>query len=117
MQQHGSHVAPDRLRFDFSHYNASSSPDELAAVEEAANAQVLLNERVKTYETSMEEARRLGAIAFFGDKYGEVVRVVEAGPTIHRAVRRHPRPCAGDVGPIKIVPKARSGPISGGSRR
>ena len=102
VQQHGSHVAPDRLRFDFSHYNALS-PDELAAVEEAANAQVLLNERVKTYETSMEEARRLGALAFFGDKYGEVVRVVEAGSRSIELCGGTHVPAVGTVGPIKIV--------------
>jgi alanyl-tRNA synthetase len=102
VQQHGSHVAPDRLRFDFSHYNALT-PDDLAAVEEAANAQVLLNERVRAYETSMDEARRLGALAFFGDKYGDVVRVVEAGSRSIELCGGTHVPAVGTVGPIKIV--------------
>ncbi len=102
VQQHGSHVAPDRLRFDFSHYNALA-PDELAAVEEAANAQVLLNERVKAYETSMDEARRLGALAFFGDKYGDIVRVVEAGSRSIELCGGTHVPAVGTVGPIKVV--------------
>src|SRR5205807_3530940 len=78
VKQAGSLVAPDRLRFDFSHYGPAT-PEELARVEELANQQVLLNAPVRTFETSKDEAERLGAVAFFGDKYGDVVRVVEAG--------------------------------------
>ncbi len=102
VKQAGSLVAPDRLRFDFSHYGPLSS-EELAQVEEVANIQVLDNEPVRAFETSRAEAERLGAIAFFGDKYGEVVRVVEAG-------RRSVELCGGThvaalgtIGPIKIV--------------
>ncbi|MGI9080270.1 MAG: alanine--tRNA ligase [Acidimicrobiales bacterium] len=102
VKQAGSLVAPDRLRFDFSHYGPLSA-EELAKVEEVANSQVLANEPVRAYETSRVEAERLGAIAFFGDKYGEVVRVVEAG-------RRSVELCGGThvlalgaIGPIKIV--------------
>jgi alanyl-tRNA synthetase len=102
VKQAGSLVAPDRLRFDFSHYGPLTS-DELAAVEDAANAEVLANQPVRAYETTQEEALRLGAIAFFGEKYGDVVRVVEAG-------RRSVELCGGThvgalgtIGPIKIV--------------
>nr|MDQ6910083.1 DHHA1 domain-containing protein [Actinomycetota bacterium] len=102
VKQAGSLVAPDRLRFDFSHYGPLT-PDELAAVEDAANAEVLGNQPVRAYETTQEEALRLGAIAFFGEKYGDVVRVVEAG-------RRSVELCGGThvgalgtIGPIKIV--------------
>ncbi|HEX8770990.1 MAG TPA: alanine--tRNA ligase [Acidimicrobiales bacterium] len=102
VKQAGSLVAPDRLRFDFSHYGPLT-PDELAAVEDAANAEVLANQPVRAYETTQEEAQRVGAIAFFGEKYGEVVRVVEAG-------RRSVELCGGThvgalgtIGPIKIV--------------
>ncbi|MDQ6798405.1 MAG: alanine--tRNA ligase [Actinomycetota bacterium] len=102
VKQAGSLVAPDRLRFDFSHYGPLSA-EELARVEEVANVQVLDNEPVRAFETSRAEAERLGAIAFFGDKYGEVVRVVEAG-------RRSVELCGGThvaalgtIGPIKIV--------------
>ncbi len=102
VKQAGSLVAADRLRFDFSHYGPLSA-EELARVEEVANVQVLDNEPVRAFETSRAEAERLGAIAFFGDKYGEVVRVVEAG-------RRSVELCGGThvaalgtIGPIKIV--------------
>jgi alanyl-tRNA synthetase len=102
VKQHGSLVAPERLRFDFSHFSAVS-PDELAEVEKLANREVLSNDPVRAYETTMDEARRLGALAFFGEKYGEIVRVVEAG---HHSVEL----CGGThvgalgtVGPIKLV--------------
>jgi alanyl-tRNA synthetase len=78
VRQQGSLVAPDRLRFDFSHHGAPS-PAELAEVERLANAQVLTDGEVQTTETSRGEAEQMGAIAFFGDKYGEMVRVVRAG--------------------------------------
>src|SRR5205807_7150564 len=78
VKQAGSLVAPDRLRFDFSHYGPVSR-ENLERVEALANEHVLANEPVRAFETSKDEAERLGAIAFFGDKYGDVVRVVEAG--------------------------------------
>ena len=52
---------------------------EIARIEDLANAELLTNSAVRHFETSMDEAREMGAIAFFGDKYGEVVRVLEAG--------------------------------------
>ena len=63
VKQAGSLVAPDRLRFDFSHYGPLA-PDELARVEALANERVLANEPVRAYETTKEEAERIGAIAF-----------------------------------------------------
>ena len=78
-KQQGSLVAPDRLRFDFSHFSALSD-DELARIERMVSEQILDNDAVTTYQTSKEEAEHLGAVAFFGEKYGETVRVVEAGP-------------------------------------
>jgi alanyl-tRNA synthetase len=78
VRQQGSLVAPDRLRFDFSHHGAPTS-EELAEVTRMVNAQILSDEPVETTETSRAEAEQLGAIAFFGDKYGERVRVVRAG--------------------------------------
>ena len=79
VRQQGSLVAPDRLRFDFSHHGAPSD-DELDAVTRMVNAEILSDEAVETSETSRNEAEEMGAIAFFGDKYGETVRVVRAGP-------------------------------------
>jgi len=76
VKQAGSLVAPDRLRFDFSHY-APVGPRELRHVENRVNAEVLRDARVEKKVMGREEALAYGALAFFGDKYGERVRVVE----------------------------------------
>ena len=89
VQQAGSIVAPDRLRFDFTHHEPVTA-EQLAQVERLANAQVISDAPVRHYETTKAEAERIGAIAFFGEKYGDIVRVLEAGP-VDRAVRRHAR--------------------------
>jgi alanyl-tRNA synthetase len=78
VHQAGSHVGPDKLRFDFSHSQALTA-EELHDVEEQVNAWILRNDRVHPIITSLEEAKRLGAMALFGEKYGEIVRVVEVG--------------------------------------
>ena len=102
VHQQGSLVAPDHLRFDFSHYGQPTL-DELAAVEDLANAEVLSNETVRTYETTREHAEEIGAMAFFGDKYGEIVRVVEAGRrSLELCGGTHVR-ALGDIGPIAIT--------------
>ena len=80
VRQQGSLVAPEYLRFDFSHHTAPT-PEELDEVFARANRAVLTAVGVDTTETSREEAEDMGAIAFFGDKYGSSVRVVQAGPT------------------------------------
>jgi alanyl-tRNA synthetase len=80
VRQQGSLVAPDRLRFDFSHHGQPST-EELDAVFRLANEAVLTDAPVETTETSLQDAERMGAIAFFGDKYGEKVRVVQSGGT------------------------------------
>ncbi|MHB9144426.1 MAG: alanine--tRNA ligase [Symbiobacteriia bacterium] len=77
VEQKGSYVGPDRLRFDFSHL-APVSGEELAKVEAMVNAAALENLAVTTTETSLEEARKLGAMALFGEKYGSRVRLVRA---------------------------------------
>ncbi len=74
--QAGSLVAPDRLRFDFSHTGPLSA-DERDAVERRVNEMVLTGRPVRARAMSLEQARRLGAVALFGEKYGEQVRVVE----------------------------------------
>ena len=75
VRQAGSLVAPDRLRFDFSHVGRLNS-DELLAVQSLSNEKVRANLLVSAQETSYAEAVRQGALAFFGDRYGDVVRVV-----------------------------------------
>ena len=76
VKQAGSLVAPDRLRFDFSHY-AQVSPPELRQIENRINEQILRNTALREQVMGREEALAYGALAFFGDKYGERVRVVE----------------------------------------
>jgi alanyl-tRNA synthetase len=78
VRQQGSLVAPERLRFDFSH-SGQPTPEELEQVFDLANAAVLTDAVVQTTETSLQEAERMGALRFFDDKYGETVRVIEAG--------------------------------------
>jgi alanyl-tRNA synthetase len=80
VRQQGSLVGPDYLRFDFSHHGQPTR-EELDEVFELANDAVLTDVGVETTETTRLEAEEMGAIAFFGDKYGELVRVVRAGPT------------------------------------
>ena len=76
VRQAGSLVAPDRLRFDFSHVGRMSR-DELLSVQSLANEKVRANLLVSAQETSYADAVRQGALAFFGDRYGDVVRVVK----------------------------------------
>lgn len=78
INQAGSYVGPDRLRFDFTHFEAMT-PEELAQVEKLANEQIMLALPTNIYETSLSSARKAGVTALFGEKYGETVRVVEAG--------------------------------------
>ncbi|HEX4564256.1 MAG TPA: alanine--tRNA ligase [Solirubrobacteraceae bacterium] len=78
VRQAGSYVGPDKLRFDFSHGRALSA-DELAGVEDLVNDWIARNDPVRAITTTLEEARRLGAMALFGEKYGDVVRMVEVG--------------------------------------
>jgi alanyl-tRNA synthetase len=102
VKQQGSWVGPDRLRFDFSHYEALT-PEQLTKIEDLVNAEVLTNASCRHFETTMEEAQRLGAIAFFGDKYGDVVRVLEAGPhSTELCGGTHVR-ALGDIGALRIV--------------
>jgi alanyl-tRNA synthetase len=102
VKQQGSLVAPDRLRFDFSHFEPVK-PEQITAIEDLANREILANDPVHHYETTKTNAEQLGAIAFFGDKYGDIVRVLEAGRhSIELCGGTHVR-ALGDIGPIKIV--------------
>jgi len=78
VRQAGSYVGPDKLRFDFTHGQALT-PEELTEVEDDVNRWILENQPVRALLTSLDEARRLGAMALFGEKYGDVVRMVEVG--------------------------------------
>jgi alanyl-tRNA synthetase len=76
VRQAGSAVRPDKLRFDFTHAQALTQ-EERAEVERRVNEKVFENEPVRAYVTTLEEARKLGAMALFGEKYGDEVRVIE----------------------------------------
>jgi alanyl-tRNA synthetase len=78
VRQAGSYVGPDKLRFDFTH-GKGLSEDELREVEDAVNGWILEDQPVHALTTTLDEARRLGAMALFGEKYGDVVRMVEIG--------------------------------------
>ncbi|MEX2649267.1 MAG: alanine--tRNA ligase [Alphaproteobacteria bacterium] len=116
--QKGSLVAPDRLRFDFSHPKAVTA-EELAAIEADVNRQILANAEVGTRLMSPDDAVAAGALALFGEKYGEEVRVVAMGTADDRAysvelcggthVRR-----TGDIGILRIVAE---GAVAAGVRR
>lgn len=78
VEQAGQLVDENRLRFDFTHFSALSA-DELKKIEELINDEILLSESVDVAEMSLSEAKRIGAMALFGEKYGEAVRVVKVG--------------------------------------
>ncbi len=78
VRQAGSFVGPDRLRFDFTHFEAVT-PEQIEQIEELANEVVMQAISVAIYETSLDQARAAGVTALFGEKYGEAVRVVETG--------------------------------------
>ena len=102
VHQAGSLVAPDRLRFDYTHYGKPKD-EELEKVEDIVNRAILDNKAVNTYYRKYQEAKKEGVIALFGEKYGDIVRVVEienfskelCGGT---HVRR-----TGDIGFFKII--------------
>jgi len=78
VRQAGSYVGPDKLRFDFSH-GQGLSEEELRDVEDRVNEWIARNDPLRPITTTLEEAKRLGAMALFGEKYGDVVRMVEVG--------------------------------------
>ena len=102
VQQAGSLVAPDRLRFDFSHYSAVD-PESVREIESAVNDRVVDNSTVRSEMTSLEEAEQRGALAFFGDKYGDNVRVVSAGDYSVELCGGTHVPSTGQVGPLVLT--------------
>jgi alanyl-tRNA synthetase len=113
VSQAGSAVRPDKLRFDFTHEQALT-PEQRAEVERLVNEQVFQNRPVRIFETPLEEARTLGAQMLFGEKYGDVVRVVEIdGFSRELCGGTHVRSTA-EIGPFVILSEGSvgSGPIS-----
>lgn len=102
VQQKGSLVGPGHMRFDFSH-GAPVSHEELSTIESWVNAEVMENAESETNEMSMDDAVAKGAMALFGEKYGDVVRVVELGPnSVELCGGTHVKRC-GDIGMFRIV--------------
>jgi alanyl-tRNA synthetase len=101
VKQQGSYVGPERLRFDFSHFEPVTAA-QLAEIEDLANRQILTGEPVSHEEMSKTDAEALGAIAFFGDKYGDRVRVLQAGPSTEFCGGTHVA-YLGQIGPLKVV--------------
>jgi alanyl-tRNA synthetase len=113
LKQAGSLVAPDRLRFDFSH-GKPLSPEDLAAIEHAVNVEILADLPVRTEVTSLREAQESGAMALFGEKYGDRVRQVIVEPVSRELcggchVRR-----TGEIGYFRIESESA---IAAGTRR
>ena len=102
VRQSGSYVAPDRLRFDFTHFEAVS-PEQLRRIEEMANHKVMENHPVRNYETSLATAREMGVTALFGEKYGEIVRVLEVGNFSKELCGGTHVARSSEIGLIKIV--------------
>ncbi len=108
VRQQGSYVGPDRLRFDFSH-DAGLAREETKEILTLVNADVVLNDHVETIQTSKAEAETMGAVAFFGDKYGERVRVVRAGRHSLEFCGGTHVERLGDIGQIQVVSEASIG--------
>ena len=113
VQQKGSLVAPDRLRFDFSHFQPLTAA-ELAEIERRVNAEVRANHEGEVRNMAMQDALDFGAMALFGEKYGEEVRVLRFGPTSTELCGGTHVGRTGDIGLFKIVSE---GGVSAGVRR
>ena len=106
--QAGSLVEPGRLRFDFSHHSGVPG-EELGEIEAEVNERLIANAPVKTEVTSKDRAREMGAIAFFGDKYGETVRVVSVGDFSVEFCGGTHTASSGQVGPLILLSESSIG--------
>ena len=109
VRQAGSYVGPDKLRFDFSHGQGLTEA-ELREVEDQVNGWIARNDPVRPITTTLTEAKRLGAMALFGEKYGEVVRMVEVGEGDYSRELcggTHVRSTA-EIGPFHIISETSS---------
>ena len=114
VQQKGSLVDSQRLRFDFSHFEAIK-PEQLKALEDIVNAEIRKNSAVETEETDIETAKQKGAMALFGEKYGDNVRVLSMGGdfSVELCGGIHAKR-TGDIGLMKIISE---GGVASGIRR
>jgi alanyl-tRNA synthetase len=112
-RQAGSLVAPGRLRFDFSHHSALGR-DQLEEAEFTANSKLAADDAVRAYETTMDYARSQGATALFGEKYGDIVRVVEIGDYSRELCGGTHVPHTGKVAVVRVLHEAS---IGAGMRR
>jgi alanyl-tRNA synthetase len=111
--QAGSAVRPDKLRFDFTHPQALTA-DERERVERGVNERIFTNLPVRIFETPIDEARRLGAMMLFGEKYGDIVRVVDVGGwSVELCGGTHVR-STGEIGPLVILSESS---VGAGARR
>jgi alanyl-tRNA synthetase len=100
VRQQGSLVEPDRLRFDFSHHGPIDEPT-VQAIQAEVNDLILANDEVNTREMPYQDALALGAMAFFSEKYGDVVRVVRMGPSLELCGGTHVR-TTGQIGIFRV---------------
>ena len=112
VEQNGAYYDKDRLRFDFTHFQAMTR-DELDEVEKIVNTLIAEDHPVVTKEMTLEEAKKTGAMALFGEKYGEKVRVVNMGPSTELCGGTHVKH-TGEIASFKLV--SESG-IAAGVRR
>ena len=112
VEQAGSYTANDHIRFDFTHF-AALTPEELEQVEDLVNEAILAGSPVITEEMSIDEAKKKGAMALFGEKYGAVVRVVQAGDSVELCGGTHLDNTA-KAGMCKIISEAS---VAAGVRR
>lgn len=113
VEQAGQLVTPDEVRFDFTHFSALTS-DELKAVENEVNTAIMSATEVVTKEMPIDEAKKLGAMALFGEKYGDIVRVVKAGDFSTELCGGTHASNTGNLGLFKIVSEAS---VASGVRR
>ena len=112
VEQAGSYIANDHIRFDFTHF-AALTAEELAKVEDMVNDAILAGNPVITEEMSIDDAKKKGAMALFGEKYGQTVRVVQAGDSIELCGGTHLDNTA-KAGSLKIIGEAS---VAAGVRR